>query len=444
MKAAVRSVLRSGLRLTQRGLALLCALELGPHAHAQELPFRRAIELALQHSGAMAAANADELRARAGLQEARDLFLPQLTVGSGLAWTYGFPLSIEGAAPSIVNVNSQSLVFNPAQHEFIQAARRDWLASSASTLDRRNQVMLEAAEAYSELDNLQSALGILAQQQQAARKAEQIVSDRLHEGVDSEVELTRAKLTTAKVVMNIAQSQGAADLLRARLSQLTGLPADSIRTLTESIPKLPEVNQDSDLASLAVETSPTVKQASEQAEGKRFRAKGEHKMSYPAVDFVAQYGLFSKANNFQDFFLRFQRNNATVGAAIKVPVFNFSQKARAQAADAEALAAKKQAEEIKDDISNQTLKLQRSVRQLAAAKEVARLEHELAQADVESAQARLQAGSATLKDSETAQVKEQESYIAYLQASLALDKAQMELLRATNQLQQWALSAPGQ
>src|SRR5438132_921765 len=157
MKAAVRSVLRSGLRLTQRamlwpivGLALLCALELGPHAHAQELPFRRAIELALQHSGAMAAANADELRARAGLQEARE--------------------------------------------------------------------------------------------------AEQIVSDRLHEGVDSEVELTRAKLTTAKVVMNIAQSQGAADLLRARLSQLTGLPADSIRTLTESIPKLPEVNQDSDLA----------------------------------------------------------------------------------------------------------------------------------------------------------------------------------------------------
>lgn len=421
------------------GVVLLSSAVLVPSAQAQELPFRHAIELALQHSGTMAIANADQLRAREGLQEARDLFVPQLTVGSGLAWTYGFPLSIEGSAPSIVNMNSQSMVFNAAQHEFIQAAKQSWLASTFSTKDRRNAVLLETAETYAELDTLQSTLNILAQQQQAAQKAEQIVSDRVHEGVDSEVELTRAKLTAAKVAVNIAQSQGSADLLRARLAQLTGFPADSIHTLTESIPKLPEVNQDSDLASLAVQSSPAVKQASEEAESKRFRAKGEHKMSYPAVDFVAQYGLFSKANNFQDFFVRFQRNNATVGAAIRFPVFNLSGKAHSEAADAEALAAKKQAEAVKDDVANQTLKLQRSVRQLAAAKEVSRLEHELAQADVESAQARIQSGNASLKDAEGARVKEQESYIGYLQASLALDKAQMELLRATNDLQQWAL-----
>ena len=430
----------AGLRVRSIvGLALLCGLMLAPAAGAQELPFRRAIELALQHSGTMAMANADQLRAREGVQEARDLFFPQLTVGSGLAWTYGFPLSIEGSAPSIVNVNTQSMIFNAAQHEFIRAAQQAWRASTFSTKDRRNAVLLETAETYAELDNLQSTLSILTQQQQAAQKAEQIVSDRVHEGVDSEIELTRAKLAVAKVAVNIAQSQGAADLLRARLGQLTGLPPDSIRTMAESIPKLPEVNQDSDLASLAVQTSPAVRQASEEAESKRFRAKGEHKMSYPAIDFVAQYGLFSKANNFQDFFVRFQRNNATVGAAIRVPIFNLSGKAHAAAADAEALAARKQAEAVKDDISNQTLKLQRSVRQLAAAKEVARLEHELAQADVESAQAQIQAGKASLKDAETAQIKAQESYIAYLQASITLDKAQMELLRATNDLQQWAL-----
>src|SRR5437016_8770626 len=88
--------------------ALFCALACASHANAQELPFRRAIELALQHSGAMAMANADQLRARQGVQEARDVYIPQVTVGSGLAWTYGFPLSIEGSAPSIVNLNSQS------------------------------------------------------------------------------------------------------------------------------------------------------------------------------------------------------------------------------------------------------------------------------------------------------------------------------------------------
>jgi outer membrane protein len=336
------------------------------------------------------------------------------------------------------------LVFNAAQHEFIQAARRDGRASRFSTQDRRNHVILETAETYSELDSLESSLKLLAQQQQAAQKAQQIVADRVREGVDSEIELTRTKLGVAKVAMKIAQAQGDADLSRARLAQLTGLPADSIHTLTESIPALPEVDQSADLAGLAVKSSPLVQQASEQAESKHFRAKGEHKMNYPAVDFVAQYGLFSKANNFQDFFSRFQRNNATVGAAIRIPFFNLAQKAHAEAADAEALAAKKQSEDVQDEVANQTLKLQRSVRQLAAAKEIARLEHQLAQADFENAQAQVQSGNASLKDVESAQVKEQESYIAYLDASLALEKAQLELLNATNELQQWALPGSAQ
>src|SRR5947209_8425040 len=156
MKLVSRRVL-----LCSAALALFTAA-----GSAQELPFRRAIELALQHSGGVAIANADQAHARASLQEARSAYVPQLTLGSGLAWTYGFPLSIEGSAPSIVNFNSQSMVFNAAQHEFIQAARREWLASRFSTQDRRNRVMLEAAESYSELDSLESSLKLLAQQQQ--------------------------------------------------------------------------------------------------------------------------------------------------------------------------------------------------------------------------------------------------------------------------------------
>jgi outer membrane protein TolC len=162
------------------------------------------------------------------------------------------------------------------------------------------------------------------------------------------------------------------------------------------------------------------------------------------VDFVAQYGLFSKANNFQDFFQRFQRNNATVGAAIRIPFFNLAQKAHAEAADEEALAARKQSQDVQDEVANQTLKLQRSVRQLAAAREIARLEHELAQGDFQTAQAQVQSGNASLKDVQSAQVKEQESYIGYLDASLALEKAQLELLSATNELQQWALPGSAQ
>src|SRR5260370_25931454 len=83
---------------------------------------------------------------------------------------------------------------------------------------------------------------------------------------------------------------------------------------------------------------------------------------------------------------------------VRIPIFNAAQKAQAMAADQEALIARKQAEDVKDQVSSETLRLQRSLRQLAEAKEVARLEHELAQSDVEAAQARLQAGHATIQD----------------------------------------------
>ena len=39
---------------------------------------------------------------------------------------------------------------------------------------------------------------------------------------------------------------------------------------------------------------------------------------------------------------------------------------------------------MKEQVSTETLKLQRSVEQLAAAREVAQLEHQLAQSDIEA------------------------------------------------------------
>src|ERR1700752_2714459 len=88
-------------------------------APADPVSFRRAIDLAVTQSSPMAAASADQARALNAYQEARNLFLPQMVLGSGLAATYGFPLSIEGSAPSIISLNSQQYLLNFAQKEFI-------------------------------------------------------------------------------------------------------------------------------------------------------------------------------------------------------------------------------------------------------------------------------------------------------------------------------------
>ncbi len=422
------------------GLLLLTVFLAGEKmASAEPLPFRRAIELAVQHSGGMAIAAADQTRAQQTYQEARSLFYPQMTVSSGLAATLGFPLSIEGAAPSIIRFDSQQYLINAAQKDFIRAAKTEWTASNSMLQERRGAVILETALVYSELDKLTNSASVLEQQEAAALKVEQIVEERVRAGVDSEVELTKARLGKARVHLRLAEAQESMDVLRLRLSQLTGLPAAGIETVTESIPALPEVKQEDDLQARALASSPAIQIADQKAAASEFRAKGEHKRAYPSVDFVAQYGLLARYNNFDDFFRTFERHSASVGLAIKFPILNFAQRGHAQAADAEALKARKEAEGVKEQVSSETLRLQRSVQRLAAGRDVAKLEYQLGRSDVDAVRAKVEAGTASLRDEQAARVAENERYAAFLGASFELDRAQMQLLRATGDLEKWAL-----
>ncbi len=393
----------------------------------------------MQHSSGLAAAIADRERAQHSVEEQKYQFIPQVIMGSGLAATYGFPLSIEGSAPTALSLNTQSMLFNPGQLDFIRSAKSEMTAANFSAADRRQQIILDAASSYVQLDSVSSASNVTKQQLESAERAEKLVSDRVKEGVDPQVELTKAKLASARVRMHAADLQGSADLMRMHLAALTGLPASQIITSTETIPALPEVKQQDDLATQSSESSPFVRAAAEQAAAKELKARGERKLRFPTVDLAGQYGLFTKYNNYDQYFNKFQRHNATFGVNIRVPLFNASGRAHAAASEAEALRARKDADVAKQQNSENTLKLQRSIQQLAAAREVTKLEHQLARGDVEATAAKVEAGTASFKDQEAARIAEDEKYMNYLNTSFILDETQMQLLKATGELESWAL-----
>ena len=249
----------------------------------------------------------------------------------------------------------------------------------------------------------------------------------------------KAHLSTARLRLRLAEARGAIDVLRNRLSHLTGLPAASIETASESMPALPEVKQDDDLPGKAIQSSPSVNFAQSRATAESFRARGEHRAMLPSVDFAAQYALLAAYNNYQDFFQpgSFQRHNATIGVVIKFPIFSPTQRARADAADATALKAKKDAEGAKNQVSEETLRLQRSVEQMAAAQEVADLEYRVGQSDLESLQVRLDAGSANWHDVQDAREQQSERYNSLQDANFQLERARITLLRATGELESW-------
>lgn len=410
---------------------------------AEPLPLKRAVELALSHSTVAAIAGADQQHALDSYLEARNSYFPQMIVGSGLGATWGYPLSLEGSAPSIVNVSAQSPIINFSQRDQVRAARAEWQANTAQTKDQRNQVIQDTVLTYAELCKWQGLLTYLAQQQTATLHAQEIVKERIEQGVDSEVADKQARLATAVVRLRMAQTRASIDELREHLSRLTGLPANSIEGMPDSIPPLPEVKQEDDLSGEAAKSNPAVETAAGHALALDFRAHAEHRALLPTVDFAAQYALLATFNNYQDFFRpgSFQQHNATVGVVIRFPFLNLSQREHARAADADALRAHKQAEDAKNQVSEQTLKLQRSVEQLAAAQEVVDLQYQIAESTLAAMETRLDAGNATWHDAEDARQQADKFYNSLQDANFDLERSRIALLRATGGLADWVQSA---
>jgi len=273
---------------------------------------------------------------------------------------------------------------------------------------------------------------------------EYAVTERMKEGIDSPVDQTKARLATAQVRLRLAEAEGSSDILRTRLAQLTGIPATSITTTRESIPALPRPDIEDDTVQRAVDSSAAVKAADQRARARELRALGEHKALYPAIDLAMQYGLISSSfTNFEQFFFpgSFRRNNATFGLVVRFPFLNSTQHAHASAADADAMHARKEAQGIKDQVSLETLRLQRAVEQLAAARQVAQLQNELATGDLDTAKTRLQSGTSTLRDLQSATFQANERSAQLLDAEFELERAQFQLMRATGKLEPWALQA---
>jgi outer membrane protein TolC len=415
--------------------------------HAEPVSLKRVVQLALSHGTSGAIAAADEQRAFASYHELRNNYIPQLNVGSGLGKTDGFPLSLEGSAPSLITVTAQSALINPALTDFIHAARAEYAVSALHTKDQRNQIIQDAVMSYAELAKWEGRLTHLRDVEAEAEKMQTAVTQRVKEGVDSEIEGSKARLSVARIRLRLTEALGSADVLREHLAGLTGLAATSIETDSSSVPVLPEVKtedlkQDEETRGKALSSNPVLQAAVEHARAQYLRAKGEKKSLWPSIDFAAQYANLADFNNYSRFYQpgAFQPNNATVGVAIHFPFLNLAEHARVQEAESEAYKAKRQAEAAHNQVSEETLRLQRTVAQMQAARVVTELEYQIAQKNLEAVPTRMDAGTATLHDLDDARTQASEKFISLQDITLELERSQLGLLRVTGELEKWALA----
>lgn len=423
---------------------LLGLLAVSTSLFGQEgLSFQKAVELALSQSTQMALSQADETRAYQTYLEVLGSYVPKVTIGSDVGYAKGFPLSLEGSAPTLFSATAQSTVWNFSLREFTKAAKLEWSASKTQTRDQRSQVVADAALTYIDLNRWESRLPILRSELNVAENMEYAVAERVKEGIDKGIEGTKVELVEAQIRMHLAEAEGAVDILRTRLAQLTGLPKSSISTIKGSIPVLKENQDQSDLVSPVVQSNAAIEAAEQASVAKQVRAKGEHRALYPSADFSTQYGLINTSlTNYEQFFVphSFQTQNITFGLVLRFPFFDRSQRARAAAADAEALRARKEVELTKNKAALDSVQLRHNVDQLLAGRRVADLQYKLAENALDAARERMEAQIATLRELQNAAIDSAERTLERINADFEVQRAEVQLLRIRNELESWALA----
>ncbi len=432
------------LPATRKISAVLPALFLLlPIAASAQVSLSTAVNLAEKSSPGVRAAVANVEHATAAVQETKDAYIPSFQVGTSPGYAYGFPLGY----PALFSASSQSLALSFSQPDYMRAARKALAAAKLNLKDAQQQVALDVSLDYLELDHDLAEITALDQEHSYASSLVSIENDRVQSGVDPRVNQLQAELTAAMVEEKRIHLQNDADEMRQKLAHLTGLPGDGLTTVTNSIPAAPTFNTGPSDSN--PESNPGIAAAYANSQSKFYQAFGASRENYrPSVLFGAQYSLFSKINNYNQYFRSFQYNNAAIGVQVTFPLFDASKRARAREATAEAVAAQADADQSRDTLSEQTLVARRTILELDAEQRVAQIQSELAQEQLKTIDAELTTGpgSATAQPvapttAQKAHIDEREKYEDLLDTNFSLMKVELNLLRMTGQIDDWVRSS---
>jgi outer membrane protein len=424
-----RNVLSVCLLILSGALAAAAAPQAKP-----PLTLKQAIEMALQNSGSLAVAR---IRAQVAQQQTRvnrSVFRPNLFTGSGAAYTYGFPSTPGGQAPSIFNLSYVQTLFNPPARGAVKAAQARTREQQIAINATRDDVIVNVSSAYLELGEVRHSLELLRQERVSAQKVLDVTRERVKAGLELPIDETEADLTRAKIEQQVISLEGRQDVLEENLRTMTGLPETMPIVLADE--KLPPASDlpTQELVTLALAHSPELQQSEMERQARLDELKGQRGGYWPTVDLVGQYMVLSKINNYDQYFSRFQRNNINVGVQVQIPIF------RSRTTAAIALASS-QYQEAELELGNQRRALEIQVRREArqsreqdASREVARLELKLSQEKLDIAQSKFNQGKATLAAVEQARLDESEKWLNFLQVNFDKQKAQLQLMRTTGQL----------
>ncbi len=413
----------------------------GATAEEHKLTLRQAVELALKQNPDLTLARLDEQKAHAAIAVSRDAFSPKVYGGSGLAYTSGFPSSIEGSSPSIFQLRTDMALYNRPQSYQVARARENARGAVIGSQAKAEEVAYQTADLF--LNAVQEAQSV------TSARMEVEILDRMHEGVQTLVgegrELPVAEkqsaLNTAKARQRAEVLQGDLDYSEESLAVVLGFPpGDRVKAAAGEASggaawseHLPE--SEDEAVDRAMANSKEIQQLESQLVAKGFEVRAQKASRLPQIDVVAQYALFARYN-YQDYFRTFQRNNGQLGVSIKIPLLvGSAPSGLAAQAETEIAKLRIQMGNTRGRVTVDAKKYYQDMKRAEGGRTVSKLDLEVAREQLSVLLAQLDEGRVPRSRVDEERYAEQEKWLAFYESEHALERARLNLLRRTGALQ---------
>ena len=409
---------------------IFCATSLFAEVHTMTL--RQALDRALAQNPDVVLARLDAQKSKFQTDQTRDPFALKLGVGSGAAYTYGFPSSIDGNAPSVARIQGQMAIFNKPQRYLIEQAKEGERGAAIDVTLRQQDIAYRVSTVFLDAENAVRSAAAAERQYQSLELMKQFTDVRVADGRELKNESTRANANAA-IAQNAAEEFAYAGAnTEAALAQLLGFPAgDRVYPAAEERDEALPVTQQQAVAT-AVAQSLELRRLESNLKAKQLEVRSFEASWLPRINLVSQYSILTRFNNFDVFYPKFQRNNYQVGVSVEVPIFN----GRAPAAGKEL--AQTDIDKIQVEIARTKSRIAadieqsyRDVQRAERTRTLRRTVLDSAREDLSVILVQSDEGRATLAQVEAARAKEQEEWIRYYDAQRVVELAKLNVRRNT-------------
>ncbi len=404
-------------------------------AETKTLTLRQALDLATSQNPDVMIARLDQQKARDQILISKDPFVPRVTAGSGLAWSSGYPIAIDGNPPSIFEARTQMTLFDRQQSYQIAQSKEGLRGAGIDVTKRQEEVAYRVASLFLDAEQAAHSLAAANKQIENLARVKELVDARVGEGRELPLESKKASFNVLR-----AQNSGealAVNLINAEtsLAEVLGMgPDDRVRAAQEERATITlPVSEDASIEE-ALEHSPELRRLESSMQMKTLEVKGYHSARLPKVNVIAQENIFAKYN-YNNYNNSFRRSNTELGVSIELPLLvGHTAQAYASQADAEVAKMRIEVSRTRTRITADLRRAYQEVKSADKSREFAKADLDLTREQLNVDLSQYEEGKLPLARVEATRALENEKFLAYYVSQQSAERARLNVLRLSGTL----------